>query len=262
MSTRCDNCGWLNSEDLANCSKCNTSLKNQRGEKATPIPAKPSNYSPPIGGTLKGSESNLPAWDAAPRAQPEMMSAAGANAPQKSTAGPVFPCPHCGYPNTGTLSKCVSCKKSLSMTKGEDIPPPPVNKPVVAVESPVIAPPQIIKSPTKPNIPSPFGGTIDPYRQAKFQKFYLRPLGRDGEAASSTKIEFEGNELSLNRHNLEPQNMTITGQTQAEIVNDNGKWFITDKSSKQTTFVHAKDGVELKKGDIILMGDRKFEFDC
>ena len=64
----------------------------------------------------------------------------------------------------------------------------------------------------------------------------------------------------LNRDNTDPGNTTITSQVQAELVFEDGAWYICDKSAQQTTYVHAGRKTRLEKGDIIILGNRRFEF--
>ena len=94
----------------------------------------------------------------------------------------------------------------------------------------------------------------------KYGTCYLKPLPRENETPLP-KIELSGNEIMLNRANLEPTNNSITSKEQAVIVNQEGKWIIVDKSNMKTTYILISQPIELKKGDVILLGDRKFEFD-
>ncbi len=41
---------------------------------------------------------------------------------------------------------------------------------------------------------------------------------------------------------------------------ENGKWYIKDASPLKTTYVCAKEKIELAPGDIIILGNRRFEF--
>lgn len=41
---------------------------------------------------------------------------------------------------------------------------------------------------------------------------------------------------------------------------ENGHWYIEDASDQKTTFVQAARKTELHDGDIILLGNRLFEF--
>jgi hypothetical protein len=106
-------------------------------------------------------------------------------------------------------------------------------------------------------------GTVNFYDNpmGMFQtEFTLTPLKRNNEKHEFSPLNFEGDEVELNRQNLEQNNMSITSQTQAVITCEDGKFFIVDKSEYKTTFVQAKDKIEIKDGDIVLMGNRMFEF--
>jgi hypothetical protein len=65
----------------------------------------------------------------------------------------------------------------------------------------------------------------------------------------------------LNRDKLDPGNNTITSKTQAEINYVEGKWMIENFSRLETTFFQVLRPIELKKGDVIVMGSLKFRID-
>jgi hypothetical protein len=102
-------------------------------------------------------------------------------------------------------------------------------------------------------------GTIDPYRKKETKNCFLKLIERTDEK-NKVVIKVEGSPVSLNRDNLEPENKSITGKEQASLEFKNGFWYLTDKSELGTTFIRVKDPCALKEGDIILFGDRKFEF--
>jgi len=107
----------------------------------------------------------------------------------------------------------------------------------------------------------PFSGTIDPYRKSTLNKsFTLEPISRENEP-SIEKIVFNNNEIVLNRHNLDPENKTITSKEQALIKFENGNWYLENKSELQTTYIQVDKPIILQSGDIILFGDRKFKFE-
>lgn len=107
--------------------------------------------------------------------------------------------------------------------------------------------------------------TIDPFRNDQAQEqihAVLTPLSRDGEqSVESIKIVYLDAPVPLNRAMLEPSNNTITSKVQAELEYVNGAWYLVNRSEKETTFILAKSPVLLQKGDIILMGNRKFRFE-
>jgi hypothetical protein len=41
-----------------------------------------------------------------------------------------------------------------------------------------------------------------------------------------------------------------------------GNWYLENRSEMQTTFLRIDGEIKLEKGDILLLGDRMFEFDC
>ena len=66
--------------------------------------------------------------------------------------------------------------------------------------------------------------------------------------------------MILNRDNTEQNNSSITSRQQAIVTRVDGHWYIEDRSEQKTTFVQAAKKVELHDGDIILLGNRLFEF--
>jgi len=79
------------------------------------------------------------------------------------------------------------------------------------------------------------------------------------EEAVTSPLVFSGEEIILNRDNTDEGNMTITSKEQAVLTYENKKWYLQDRSEQKTTFVTEK--IELKPGDIIVLGNRRFEFD-
>lgn len=137
-------------------------------------------------------------------------------------------CPHCGYHlmRDTVYDNCPNCHCRLKQSQTQD---------------------------------SGFSGTIDPFRQAAEEKFSLEMVSTDDDKARKT-LSFQGEEVALNRAGLDPNNMAITSKVQAIIKFTNGNWYIQDQSEMQTTFVRANEPVQLKNGDIILLGNRKFIF--
>jgi hypothetical protein len=142
-------------------------------------------------------------------------------------------CTHCGYPVMQASSYCPNCNNAIQPLKGDASPVNRVNRNEKAV-----------------------AGTIDPYSRKGFS---LRPIING--VPSSSVLEFGENGIQLNRSNTLSDNMSITSKTQAEIANKDGVWTIVDKSESKTTFVHAGEPREIRKGDIIVMGDTKFIFE-
>ena len=101
--------------------------------------------------------------------------------------------------------------------------------------------------------------TISPGRRSVCTlKFIFEP--NENISEENALLSFSGKEIILNRGNTEPDNNTITSKEQARLVCENHKWYIQDKSELQTTFVRPGEKMEIKDGDIILLGDRRFRF--
>ena len=89
----------------------------------------------------------------------------------------------------------------------------------------------------------------------------LKPLAREGETTGvPAKHEYENSKVILNRQNTDPGNFSITSQQQALLVFEDGKWYIEDKSAYKTTYIKVTKKTELQNGDIVVLGDREFEF--
>lgn len=137
-------------------------------------------------------------------------------------------CSNCGYPNPYGSKNCIQCKTALKL--------------------------EVIENNKKD-----FSKTQTPWGQKTKNKFVLRELLEDNTYGNS--IDFNSENTILNRSNTIPSNTTITSKEQAQIELKDGKWFIEDKSSLKTTFVRISQPIEIKKGDIIMLGDARFEFD-
>lgn len=103
-------------------------------------------------------------------------------------------------------------------------------------------------------------------------KFYVRQetkphcsltiIPEEEENILPKRFEYEGNSIILNRENTEMSNRTITSKEQAEIVFDDGHWYLLDRSMLQTTYIQVNRKIEIIPDDIIVLGDRRFKFEC
>lgn len=107
-----------------------------------------------------------------------------------------------------------------------------------------------------------YRGTVNPYMMNLEMEptFVLKPLKRMNERHELEEQEYEGSEVLLNRANTEENNPSITSREQAVVTRVDGHWYIEDRSEQKTTFVQAAKKIELHDGDIILLGNRLFEF--
>ena len=89
----------------------------------------------------------------------------------------------------------------------------------------------------------------------------LTIISEENENIPPEKIEYEGKSIILNRENTEVSNRTITSKEQAEIVFEDGHWYLLDRSELRTTFIQANRKIEIIADDIIVLGDRRFKFE-
>ena len=73
-------------------------------------------------------------------------------------------------------------------------------------------------------------------------------------------IEFEGEEVILNRAMLDKNNNTISSNAHTKIENINGAWHITDESSNKATFIQVSDKTPINDNTIILIGNQFYRF--
>jgi hypothetical protein len=266
MSNRCNNCGWENAASRSSCEKCNEPLKGgsfpaQQSPDDSDTHTGGASDSTPSSSKLKGTVTGKPAtgvaWDAdwTKANNTELKDPSKKSDSKKKNEENLFNCPKCKYANIELATHCVSCGAKLIHEMNHDAeddapaarPHPIINKP--EVRRPDFAGPK-----------APFTGTISPWMKVKSKSFTLTPIPRENENLN-IKLEFDEDQVELNRANLDPKNNTITSKLQAVIVHKEGKWYLSNHSAMQTTFIRVNEEVELKKGDIILMGDRMFEFD-
>lgn len=104
------------------------------------------------------------------------------------------------------------------------------------------------------------GDNGDPFDSHGNYFFTLRPLASKGEAGAFTPITFTGSTVVLNRSNTDPENKHISPNQQAVLINEKGKWMLDNRSQAYTTMLRVMRPVEVKSGDIIILGSRAFEF--
>lgn len=242
---RCKSCGWPNKPNQTNCVKCGTPLTLEDSFDLSDG----SNSSNGV-----ESELNETIWEE------EAFPGQGVAKNRKhvdegiaETESKNRPCPKCGYPLRPGVGKCPNCNfqtsgASQSSYASDTEPKKKAN---------------IARQPTRMNDGNKvYGGTINPYMMnlETEPSFVLKPVKRMNERHELDELEFEGKNVSLNRDNTEANNASITSREQAVVTNQDGHWFIEDRSEQKTTFVQAAKRIELHDGDLILLGNRLFEF--
>lgn len=220
---RCQFCGWDNPQDRANCEKCNKPLTDGSVNESNDTASSAAvNHNRPT--------DRKPAGDFNPKATVREGQIGTKSKPQENT------CPECGY--TLENGECSSCgyKASAESEHRE-------NK-------------------SENSTVCDFKKTVRPKRKGdKEGKFSLFPISEETGEIEGDALEFEGNTVALNRDNTAPKNSTITSIQQAVVAYDGGKWSIEDHSEYKTTFVQAARKIELKSGDLILLGNQLYRFE-
>ena len=208
-------------------------------------------------------------------------------------------CPHCGYPVMGDFTSCPNCgagiapaPKPTTIQRPDGQPemsqPAPFAAPVPPV-APVAAPKSDLadlgidetvkcdKCGAEVSIEFSFcpkcGERIHlptvrairhkptPPPEPPKPKCKLTLIPEEDEKIEPVPNDYEGASIILTRENTEANNRTITSKEQAELINEDGKWFILNKSELGSTYLEASRKLELQPGDIIVLGDRRFKFE-
>lgn len=261
-------------------------------DQPAPRPAAP-RQNEILGGTVFENDAFPERQAPAAPARPAAPAPAHAGAPAEegtimsgvSRGGQPTVCPKCGYPLRPDTDKCPNCRFQIKSAAAPETPAPAPARPVAPAPAPAPAPKPAAPAPApapKPAAPKEetiafqrqatvnaeqafqnagkFSGTVNPLVQPIIHEFKLTLVPRQKEVLAQPEVAFEGESVSLNREKVDPNNSTITSREQACISYEDGKWFIEDKSTFQTTFVRAGRKTELRNGDVILMGDRMFIF--
>ena len=199
---RCKNCGWPNKPNVTNCVKCGTPLTFDDDSDMS-----------------VNNTSNAGTGEGLKETVRENEVFVGNEEINK-------PCPKCGYPLRPDTEKCPNCKFQIS-------------GPSQSAYSPDAEPMKnhVGRKPTRVDFGSGIhGGTVNPYMMNMDLEpsFILKPIKRVNERHELEDLEFEGKSVSLNRDNTEANNPSITSKEQAVITNEDGRWYIEDKSEQKT----------------------------
>ena len=241
---RCKNCGWPNKPNETNCVKCGTPLTSEDDSDMSFSNASNAGTNGGLNETVREEDVFGPASQSHDSNKETIEEAEGKNKP----------CPKCGYPLRPGTEKCPNCKFQISgsdqSSYSSDAEPKKKNN--------------TARRPTRIDLGNGGyrGGTVNPYMMnlELDPSFILNPIKRTNERHELEELEFEGKNVLLNRDNTEVGNQSITSREQAIITNVDGHWYIEDKSEQKTTFVQAANRIELNDGDLILLGNRLFEF--
>ena len=246
---RCKNCGWPNKPNEKVCVKCHAPLEADNEEV----------YNESGRGNSFAGEQQLNKTVM----EQEIFGGSSYNSQKDdnlSHSEETSQCPKCGYPVRPGTEKCPNCKFSIKGSGSASHFEAGYNGPASGGGG------ETARRPTRKNTDdgnkNKFRGTVNPYmmNMEMDPTFVLKPLKRVNERHDFEEQEYEGKEVILNRDNTEQNNSSITSRQQAIVTRVDGHWYIEDRSEQKTTFVQAAKKVELHDGDIILLGNRLFEF--
>lgn len=196
-------------------------------------------------------------------------------------------CNHCGWSNDGTDAYCIKCGNPLPANETQPLTTPPDKKtghfaetivgkaapsgssetirgasPAAHAGSAPAATPGTVTGRPADSAPAGAPETIDPYRirTAPPKEFFLQRLDEKDSAPALLSFSTTDELVEFNRANLDADNRTITSKVQARVTFSDGKWHIIDCSEKKSTFIRVAEQHELKDGDILVIGNKRFIF--
>lgn len=295
---RCNNCGWDNAPGSSTCVKCGHPLQTDNpGQNLNNNPyqgVKVPNYNPgsepqprPTVINTQQVETPVPRPTRivnGPMDQEQMMKSTVIQSPSS--------CPHCGYPVMENFTSCPNCGAEIS-SKPTTIQSSGAHQqaePVMADASLKAAVKSGLaelgldekvkcdKCGAEVSIDFSFcpkcGERIHlptirairhkptPPPEPPKPKCHLTIIPEEEEQTIPVKNDYEGFSIILTRENTEANNRTITSKEQAELINEDGKWFLLNKSELGSTYLEASRKLELQQGDVIVLGDRRFRFEA
>lgn len=248
---RCKNCGWPNKPNETTCVKCGSPLVSDDDNMDFVGGDDMSQSYRPLNKTVL--EDDVFGAEESKRNQQNF------NQTRVENADSLTQCPKCGYPLRANVDKCPNCKFQIGSVNQLNQDNSHFYKEAAGERDEYHRPTRMA---TNNGAKENFRGTINPYmmNMEVEPSFVLKPIKRMEERHDFEELEYEGKQVILNRDNTETNNPSITSRQQAVVTNSDGHWYIEDKSEQKTTFVQASQKIELHDGDIILLGNRLFEF--
>ncbi len=226
---RCKNCGWENEPNVYRCIKCNAPLEGSMVDNGQSKHF--SAEDKPLKKTLRESSADNMEYS-----ENHFGSERNFIHDEKECV-----CERCGYPIAANVSECPMCHTPINRNSynyhGDRHEPGNGNRSYAR------------------------GGTENPWANPSKDSFCtLKRLSWQSEQIQYSPVSYSGRTIVLNRRNTDANNNSITSREQAVLTHENGEWFIENRSEQKTTLIRVDRKTKLNDGDIIVLGNRMFEF--
>lgn len=234
---RCRNCGWENPDGQINCEKCHGLLEDASPAHKPTTPVSDRMRSTVVEGVIFSEPSSTPKT-----------------------------CPKCGYPVSENSLSCPNCDFELQQAQtakqtvkckscGAEVAPDAKFCSSCGASMSEAQPHKIQRNSMGTVLGGPVAGSMSANKFCT-----LKPIAWDGEDVNYNPITYSGDTIILNRANTDANNNSITSREQAILTCEDGEWYIENKSELRTTFIRVNGRIKLTNGDIIVLGNREFEF--
>ena len=282
---RCNNCGWDNAPGSSVCVKCGHPL--QAGESQYQDPYQGVNVPNYQGGEAMPRPTVINAQHAEPAPRPtRIVNSADLQNPaviNATVAQAPKSCPNCGYPVVGNFDSCPNCGTSLGAAQTA------IQQPVQNIQQPVQKMTEDLGLDIAEEVKCEKCGTMvsldfsfcpkcgerihlptvraikhkpTPPPEPPKPKCHLTIIPEEGEITEAFTNDYEGDSIILNRENTEKDNRTITSKEQAELICEEGKWYVINRSELGSTYLEANRKLAIEPGDVLVLGDRRFKFEA
>lgn len=236
---RCKNCGWPNEPNASKCVKCNAPLVG--GASVPEVSQQPIYSSQPaenLKATLREQASSASSVHESHASMGQQQADAQADASRDSST-----CPQCGYKRSSSVKACPVCGYVFDKTFIDPVDDGEQQGSSASRQSGRM-------------------GTINPWAQPSDESAFctLQRIPWQTEKVTYEPVSYAGQRIELNRANTDSNNNSITSRTQAILTQENGKWYIEDGSEMHTTLIRVGRKMELQDGDVVVLGNRMFEF--
>lgn len=243
---RCKNCGWENGAGQLKCEKCNAPLNGSMVESSS----EPKHNNEEQESFLRGTISETEVF-----VNPNGNYSSSITEKEPQREGQC--CKKCGYSVSPNMKVCPVCGTYINQADDTREHPSVSSKKCPYCGNEIIPGTNFCSFCGKP---LRMGTVKAGPAFTPGSHFTLKALQWDNENIQYQPMSYIGDSVVLNRANTDPNNNSITSNIQAIISKENEKWFIEDKSSLQTTFVRVNGKIEIHNGDVIVLGNRMFEF--